>query len=205
MDWKTTQHPCLPLLPPCHFPSPPRFVSLRHHSPLSETFQSPNSASSHAASYAAFLRISHLHSLIAVVDHESLRARVKLRAGNHNSRTKTVRGNRCFVWNEEFLFCVEEGTGEEEVEVKTFYEARCDGSEEQFVGCFRVPLSAVLDEGKKTLPPTWFSLEAKHFAHGTSKFEDSGAHIFSYSHLFFLVMRASLISISLPSLTNPMF
>lgn len=105
-------------------------------------------------------------------------AYVKLRVGNHKSRTRMVIGSLDFVWNEEFVFRVEENGGEEEdgIKLRIFYEAEYGGAAggKKLVGRVQVPLSKILDGGKQTLPPTWFSLQPGFRRRAGSKLEDSG-------------------------------
>ncbi|KAK8923552.1 C2 and GRAM domain-containing protein [Platanthera zijinensis] len=103
-------------------------------------------------------------------------AYVKLRVGNHKSRTRMVSGSRDFLWNEEFVFRVEESGEEEEIKMRVFYEAGygAGAGGKQLVGRVRVPLSQIWDGEKQTLPPTWFSLQPGHSGRAGSKSDDSG-------------------------------
>ncbi|XP_008777790.2 C2 and GRAM domain-containing protein At5g50170 [Phoenix dactylifera] len=96
----------------------------------------------------------------------------KLKVGKHKSRTRALRGTLDPVWNQEFVFRVEDDDEGEELEVGLFREADGGGGGE-LLGRVRLPVRAASGEGVQTLPPTWLSLQPRH--HGAqSKAKDCG-------------------------------
>ena len=97
----------------------------------------------------------------------------KLKVGKHKSRTRALRGTLDPVWNQEFVFRMEDDEEGEELEVGVFREAEGGGGGE-LLGRVRLPVHAASGEGVQTVPPTWLSLQPRH--HGAkSKAKDCGA------------------------------
>ncbi|XP_058102506.1 C2 and GRAM domain-containing protein At5g50170-like isoform X2 [Magnolia sinica] len=96
---------------------------------------------------------------------------VKLRLGKYEARTRVVRKTSNPIWNEEFIFRVDD---QDDLIVISVYIDGPDhhhhhldgrffnGRASCFVGQVRIPISTVLAEEKQMVPPTWFSLCPKH-------------------------------------------
>nr|CAD1836442.1 unnamed protein product [Ananas comosus var. bracteatus] len=103
----------------------------------------------------------------------------KLKVGRRESRTRAVGPALRPVWNEEFVFRLDnddgsgsgsggDGDGSNwELEVGVFRQLFEAAGGREFMGRVRLPVARVLDEepGRHSLPrPTWFSLQPKHRA-----------------------------------------
>ncbi|MQL93394.1 hypothetical protein Taro_026025 [Colocasia esculenta] len=102
-------------------------------------------------------------------------AYVKLKVGKHKSRTRAVKGEPDPVWNEEFVFRMEDewggdGDGDEEEEpalsVRVFNKEESGGGifgggPGKLLGQVDVSLSGLFGDSRQTLPPTWFPLRGR--------------------------------------------
>ncbi|KAL5997418.1 hypothetical protein ACLOJK_008348 [Asimina triloba] len=121
-------------------------------------------------------------------------ARIQL--GKYKSRTRVVRNTRCPVWNEEFVFRVDDGRQvEEELVISVFHDNErhhhhdvpfLNGKASAFVGRVRIPVRALLGEQKETLPPTWFSLRPKPGKSNKTR-KDCGAYFPPFGFSSFLL------------------
>ncbi|XP_044486816.1 C2 and GRAM domain-containing protein At5g50170 isoform X2 [Mangifera indica] len=86
---------------------------------------------------------------------------VKLQLGYYKSKTRILRNNSNPVWNEEFVFRVDD-IHDEEVVLSVFHYDDDSGLFHIFgvqLGRVRVPVWSIAAEDNQMLPPTWFSLE----------------------------------------------
>ncbi|CAA7404823.1 unnamed protein product [Spirodela intermedia] len=115
---------------------------------------------------------------VYVLEAKGLRAQaetyVKLKVGKYRSRTRMVSVGADLVWNEEFVFRMEDawevGDGEEEeadgdqlLTVRVFSRDQTrggifGGGNRRLLGRVDVWLSTVFGDERRTLPPTWFPL-----------------------------------------------
>ncbi|KAJ3675278.1 hypothetical protein LUZ60_004320 [Juncus effusus] len=105
----------------------------------------------------------------------------KLKIGKHNSRTKPVDsavGVCC--WNQEFVFRLsDDDTQSDFLQVSVFRQFEAAGKE--LLGRCRISMASLLEEKKRALPPTWFSLQPKHKNASKSKFNDHGKILLTIS------------------------
>ncbi|XP_073012937.1 C2 and GRAM domain-containing protein At5g50170-like [Typha latifolia] len=100
----------------------------------------------------------------------SAAAYVKLKVGKHKSRTRAVGPTADPVWNEEFVFRIADDEAEAvELDLDVGVFRHFDAAGRELLGRVRLPIANLLDQGKRSLPPTWFSLQPKH--HHASKFK----------------------------------
>lgn len=115
---------------------------------------------------------------VYVLEAKGLRAQaeayVKLKVGKYRSRTRTVSGGSDLVWNEEFVFKMEdawevdggeeeEANGDQLLTVRVFRRDKTGGGvfgggNRRLLGRVDVWLSTVFGDERRTLPPTWFPL-----------------------------------------------
>lgn len=88
---------------------------------------------------------------------------VKVQVGKFKSKTRILKDNFNPVWNEEFVFRLNDDFQDEEVVVSvlTF--------DHESLGRVRIPVSSAASQDNQVLPPTWFSLER----HKTAKFTNT--------------------------------
>ncbi|KAK1565537.1 hypothetical protein Q3G72_029097 [Acer saccharum] len=86
---------------------------------------------------------------------------VKVQVGKNKSKTRILKNNANPIWNEEFVFRIQD-VEDEEVLVSVLNRDDDSGflhSSGDSMGRVRIPVSSVAAEDNQVLPPTWFSLE----------------------------------------------
>ncbi|KAK4842805.1 hypothetical protein QYF36_000316 [Acer negundo] len=86
---------------------------------------------------------------------------VKVQVGKNKSKTRILKNNANPIWNEEFVFRIQD-VEDEEVLVSVFNRDDDSGflhSSGDSMGHVRIPVWSVAAEDNQVLPPTWFSLE----------------------------------------------
>lgn len=87
---------------------------------------------------------------------------VKLKVGKFKSKTRVLKNTTNPVWNEEFVFRINDLESTELVVSVYHYDDSHSGFfnvSGELVGRVRVPVWSVAAEDSQNLPPTWFSLE----------------------------------------------
>lgn len=89
---------------------------------------------------------------------------VKVQLGKYKSKTRIIKNSINPVWNEEFVFKLDDVDDDDEVVFSAFHH---DGDDSgffhsgsgDFMGRVRIPVLPVFQKDNQMLPPTWFSLE----------------------------------------------
>ncbi|PIN21197.1 hypothetical protein CDL12_06093 [Handroanthus impetiginosus] len=87
---------------------------------------------------------------------------VKLQVGKYKSKTRVLKNTENPLWNEEFVFMVNDLVDELVVSVYKNHDHEHGffaNFARELVGRVKIPVSSVVAEENQNLPPTWFSIE----------------------------------------------